>query len=127
MNTEAAAAAPKRLPGRPKKTYTEAELEAMEIKAMSKKPIQPKKIPEIVKDLVTVLKEERIEVEKTRDEKKDQRLHAKRHLKREFELGQRDLPAPVDEREAYRSYILSLSLFPNLHNYQNIMTNLPAS
>lgn len=66
------------------------------------------------------------ELSKARAEKREDKSRSKRLLKEEFE-GHPDLPAPVHERDEYRHFIMSMSLFPNLYNREMIMTHLGSS
>jgi len=62
-----------------------------------------------------------------RDAKRELKAQSKRILKGEFERGQTQRIPFVDEKEAYRQYVLSHSLFPNLYNQRMVMTELGAS
>jgi hypothetical protein len=62
-----------------------------------------------------------------RDAKRELKAQAKRILKGEFERGQTERIPFVEEKDAYRQYILSHSLFPNLYNEKMVMTQLGAS
>lgn len=56
---------------------------------------------------------------------KDAKQKAKKKLKEEY--NKIDYLPYTDERDKYRRYILSLSLFPNLFNHHQIMTSLGSS
>lgn len=56
---------------------------------------------------------------------KDAKKQAKKKLKEEY--NKIDYLPYTDERDKYRRYILSLSLFPNLYNRDQIMTSLGSS
>jgi len=56
---------------------------------------------------------------------KDAKKQAKKKLKEEY--NKIDYVPYTDERDNYRRYILSLSLFPNLYNRDQIMTSLGSS
>jgi hypothetical protein len=62
-----------------------------------------------------------------RDAKRELKAQSKRILKGEFERGQTERIPYVDEKDAYRQYVLSHSLFPNLYNQKMVMTQLGAS
>lgn len=57
-------------------------------------------------------------------EKKVRTGQRKTHLKEEYARGQTEFPAYVFPEDKYREYILSCSLFPNLYNKTNVLTNL---
>jgi|DEB0MinimDraft_12_1074336.scaffolds.fasta_scaffold72869_1 hypothetical protein len=48
----------------------------------------------------------------------------KKQLKAEYARGQTEFPAYVFPEDKYREYILSLSLFPNLYNRANVLSNM---
>jgi len=61
-------------------------------------------------------------------DKREARSEGRRKLKEVYDRAQRGAKeVPTMERHAYRALILSLSLFPNLHNQEQIMTHRGAS
>ena len=61
-------------------------------------------------------------------EKREARSEGRRKLKEVYDRAQRgSKEVPTMERHAYRALILSISLFPNLHNHEQIMTHRGAS
>lgn len=56
-------------------------------------------------------------------EKKAIRGSGKKQMKAEYARGQTEFPAYVEEKDKYREYILSMSLFPNLYNRANVLAN----
>jgi hypothetical protein len=57
-------------------------------------------------------------------EKKVATGQRKKHLKEEYARGQTEFPAYVFPEDKYREYILSISLFPNLYNRANVLSNM---
>lgn len=51
----------------------------------------------------------------------------KAQLKQEYRRGMMQKKAEVMDSDKFREHILSMSLFPNIHNKQMMMTNLDAS